>query len=829
MPLVYGNGSGSNNPHYIGIEYGVGGTYCNGHIHVKATYAVNDTQTAYWDGPNRGQVTYKKSGPADQIVKYDAFSFYGNRGQSYYLYARADGIYNGGRPEVGVWVTIPAVLPGTPPPPGLSNIQANSVTMTVSAPDNGGSAITTYRRQFATDAAFNNVVTTWDSPDTNYTVSTAANTTYWVRYAAINGVGMGPWSGGSSYTSSPVAPPEPSNVVATRVSDTQMTLTWTNNPSSSGPYTTIRVRQKDNVDTDWAVTSAIYGSSNTLSVTGLRADRQYTFSVRSENAGGQSGYATSNTVSTTPSAPSGTSAAKSGANIVASWVNTSSYSAATTIQVWHAANGVWDSTALATTSAGATSYTHSAPSTSVTHTYRVRAVSANPVLYSAYSPDTNVVQLLSAPLAPTLTAPITVQNRDQNVVFTWTHNPVDTTAQTAYELRWRSTGTSTTWTTLTGTTAQTRTIASSSFAGVTSVDWEVRTKGEHVSFGPWSATSTFLLAAQPYTSITFPTDNSTYITAVPKVDWAYSSPDSYTQAAWEAQLLNSSNVIISTKSGVSSTTKSVTLDYNVANNTEYTFKVRTRSGSGLWSEWDSARVTVVYPIPPKPVITATFDRISGSAILSITTPPPVPGEESASSVKIYRRIPSIDPVWKLIGTSNDVTTTIVDKTPHISAPNEYRVISWSGIPSSSTSDTIVLNIDEPYWHYFNYGPNYGRVVRVWANPVVKTGMVREKELYHFADANDVTYPSELMGNQIRKQISVQIELTDPVIHGNELGSSTFEKLEELAIMMGPVLYRDPIGRRLPVSVISMNWSRQVYTKGSPIVVDIDMQQVVADA
>ena len=62
-------------------------------------------------------------------------------------------------------------------------------------------------------------------------------------------------------------------------------------------------------------------------------------------------------------------------------------------------------------------------------------------LYSAYSAYSNTVQLLSAPNPPTgLTPNGPVRPVDEPVLFQWTHNPVDSSSQTAYELRHRVPG-----------------------------------------------------------------------------------------------------------------------------------------------------------------------------------------------------------------------------------------------------------------------------------------------------------------------------------------------------------------------------------------------------
>src|SRR5699024_5352869 len=119
----------------------------------------------------------------------------------------------------------------------------------------------------------------------------------------------------------------------------------------------------------------------------------------------------------------------------------------------------------------ATSWTHTSPDPAKTHQYRVRArIDSQGLMTSAYSTASAVVQLQAPPLAPTLVSPTGVVDRDEGITFVWEHNPVDTSDQAAYRLQYRL-GTST-WTTLTGTTVQERTIAAPGVSGT--LEWRVQ-------------------------------------------------------------------------------------------------------------------------------------------------------------------------------------------------------------------------------------------------------------------------------------------------------------------------------------------------------------------
>src|SRR5439155_1967309 len=70
---------------------------------------------------------------------------------------------------------------------------------------------------------------------TTYTDTTvSANTTYAYHVRAINGIGASDWSNLVTVTTAP--PTAPSNLTATAVSDTQLTLTWTASSGTVAAY-----------------------------------------------------------------------------------------------------------------------------------------------------------------------------------------------------------------------------------------------------------------------------------------------------------------------------------------------------------------------------------------------------------------------------------------------------------------------------------------------------------------------------------------------------------------------------------------------------------------
>jgi len=122
-----------------------------------------------------------------------------------------------GHPSVGdgwsgqAWVDADRIakVPGKPPRPTFRSVATTEVQYNFTAPsDNGGSGITTYNHQSATNSAFTANVQNWDDPGSP---AIAANlipgSNHYFRYRARNAVGAGPWSDTLSQVTMPAVPP----------------------------------------------------------------------------------------------------------------------------------------------------------------------------------------------------------------------------------------------------------------------------------------------------------------------------------------------------------------------------------------------------------------------------------------------------------------------------------------------------------------------------------------------------------------------------------------------------------------------------------------------
>src|SRR5690606_4043736 len=115
-----------------------------------------------------------------------------------------------------------------------------------------------------------------------------------------------------------------------------------------------------------------------------------------------------------------------------------------------------------------------------------------------------------------------------------------------------------------------------------------------------------------------------------------------------------------------------------------------------------------------------------------------------------RRLPDSDggENWVLLAKGLDPDSTITDPIPTIKGRNQYRVITWSGLSTSKESETVTVRVDEPIWHYINFGEDLEETVKIWANPEVRVDTAREKEYVYFASSQKYVFPYELASARI---------------------------------------------------------------------------------
>lgn len=770
-------------------------------FYVQFTQSVNDDMRLSYSGALGGYTDFRHRGGTVHVsTKTITRTRQYGSAQTVTVGASLSGVYNGLSPSHTASISVPARAYETPYAP-------TSVSATR---ENDGRILVKWGRNSTTARPWQEVqVQQWDnvegwneewrvsggSTSLVNTGGVSANKRYRYRVRARNSAGWGAWAYSNYVYTTPAAP---TNAKVTRNSDTQHTISWTANytGSSDKSWQDVRIYRWDNVGGEYKhiatltnVTTTSYADKTTV------PDRRYRYRIRSRNDTAYSAYAYTPYISTTPAAPTNVTAAKSGNDIVVEWTNAATH--ADGVEVWHAANGVWDSTPLAILSGQPTSYRHVNPDSTVTHTYRLRAretADSGPNLFSAYSDESNTIQLLAPPGPPTgLTPDATVIDVNEGVTLRWRHNPVDTTEQTAYIVQYRRQG-QTAWLS-TG-----KVTSSDQFADFSSLldngqvyEWRVRTYGEHSSPGPYSATALIVTSARPLASVVSPDGVVTRSTLT--VEWSYYDEEGLDQSAWRATLYDAQGNILERREAVGTATSHV-FSRRLRNGETYTVGVAVRDGHSLWSHEDTYTFDVDYALPSVPVASAEWQVDRGAVVVSVSNPEPdldevptvynevwrSPDQETAALLDAYHEAVEsreahglIEPVTNLVPNPRGRNTsgTVVVAENLMPDPRARQTGSWETTGRARPENNGALDfVDDGILVTYGYGYEDGSVYYV-PSIAIPSGASR------FYVAARVTNVNGYPGLRIRFQFydgnnnlieSVDSADLQPSVQGSRLGA-----------------------------------------------------------
>lgn len=618
--------------------------------------------------------------------------------------------------------------------------------------------------------------------------------------AAVNmGSGIGSASASGAIDIPPDVPAAPTMNTPVRISDTSNSISWIRRASGQAPYDSQQVQRQVHAGT-WSGWVGVVGDGTRYTDNGTQqnwtdnstvANRVYVYSVVAYNGSGGARSAESKWVFTTPGAPSTVTAVKeaSGA-ITLTLALTVLHGEYQNVLEFSSDNGTtWN--ALATLATNVKTYTHASPPVGPGIRYRARTVINSPAnighgLASAWT-QSATVPLQAPPNPPSSLAPNGLAFTAVNAQpFTWSHNTVDSSAQTAYEIQYRVVGAST-WTT-TGkiaSTTQARTFAANTFVNGRQYEWQVRTWGAYVDPSPFSATAVFTTSALPAATITTPgtTLNTSRLTAV----WSYFDTEGTAQSAWEAVLYRN-GVAVENRSGSGSAT-STAFTTPLTDATQYEVRVRVRDGSSLWSPWNAVIFTTAFPLPRTPQVTLNWDVEQGAVQVTMANLAPGSGQVAATYNQIYRSVDGT--TWTLVMDNAPLNTTISDPEAPLNQRVYYRVLAWSDLPSTSLAADVFIDVPGTMG-YWSAGTAFGVALQLkygLKNPPsidMESGLA-EKTLHYFAGR---TYPVEFAGNSVERVGDVEFLV---------LTVDEKRQAEVMALLPAPHLFRLPDGTFLYAS------------------------------
>lgn len=301
------------------------------------------------------------------------------------------------------------------------------------------------------------------------------------------------------------------------------------------------------------------------------------------------------------------------------------------------------------------------------------------------------------------------------------------------------------------------------------IEWRVQTKGRHADWSPWSLPVTLIFGDPPTVSVVSPT--GTVNSSTVKVSWVYEGQTP--QASWVVTLLDGGTVVATLRGSGPATT--ATLAAVLADGGDYVARVVATSTQGLASAPAETTFTVAYIPPPPPQIQVTFDETDGSALISVTNPPPVAGQTVAAVINHIERSVDGGATWRTVGTA-DPNGEMRDREARL-RQSLYRAIAESDLPSRAVSEPFELNV-RTEWLYLT--SSTGKVLRFRADPTVPLAAGRT-QTFHRMEGRP--WPVLVESEQLIKRLDVAVT--------TDFASSTWQELEQARYDGGVVLWRDP--------------------------------------
>lgn len=415
--------------------------------------------------------------------------------------------------------------------------------------------------------------------------------------------------------------------------------------------------------------------------------------------------------------------------------------------------------------------------------------------YSALSAPSNVVSTLAKPNPPTNLNPNGGLAAVGPVALSWSHNPTDTTAQTAYELQYRPVGGA--WTKMTGTTAQSRAVT---FSAPGAYEFQVRTKGSFAEWSDWSAVASFTAVTQPLVSVSSPSDQ--WISPILKLVWVWSQAQGYPQSSWRVSLKDSGGATVETKSG-SGATLEYTFATRLEDSNQYSVLVEAWAGDVAASP-DTAMFEVVFVPPAQPVLFGDWDDTLGSHTVTIERGTPAGGVQPLPVRLDLESSVDGGATWRsLVGEyALSGQTTITDWEGLVHGETLYRGIAVA--ESGASAETVIAIVAESWARWIGAGPSFTHPARLPYTPSTSVTSGRERST---EDYDGRPLPVAYSGEHLQRKLSAGGRLFD----GSE-DSTSREALEALSQMEGPVfLHRDPDGNHIYGVISDLSVDRVTHT------------------
>lgn len=591
------------------------------------------------------------------------------------------------------------------------------------------------------------------------------------------------------------APNAPSGITNTRNSDTRNTVSWSApSTSTTKPVSSIKVERSIDGGS-WSQIASVGGSTTSYSDTSTSADHSYAYRVRSSNSAGYSSYVTSGTTYNTPSAPTSITASRL-AETKVSLAIANAARTATALELQRSTDqSTWED--VASIAGSPVTATEDEPGGG---TFWYRARNTRGSLVSAWSAASNAVVTICAPNAPSLVAPasgVTVTMATLELTFSWKHSPIDGSAQTQAELRYYASGGEAVasgdepWKTVVINGAAQTASVDNAFEVNSIITWNVRTKGAHDDFGPWSSNRVFYLRQEPSVFFAAPADGFVVENIPIHIRLQYDDVSGSLANAAIA-ISKGSSVVYSLDMGTSTETVIHADDWLPENGAAYTLSVAVRSSSTLTAS-ATREVTVDFILPQPAVLTVENDESTGCASVFVGLEA-VDGMAEAASISVYR---VSEDGRVLLGDGLGPGASISDRYAPLNVGYSYEAVTFA---ASGAVNTVAFPASfGTSWAYLYFADGIAR--GMW-NPQTSYDIEPSYKLVHYVGRK---HPVGYMRDNLAESHTVKVVLME------RSEARAFRKMADSCEPVvaktwdGLVFHAIPVLKFAPVSGTSAYW------------------------
>jgi hypothetical protein len=410
--------------------------------------------------------------------------------------------------------------------------------------------------------------------------------------------------------------------------------------------------------------------------------------------------------------------------------------------------------------------------------------------------QSNTLPPLQPPAAPTIVGPKETV-APTNIPLAWQHNSRDTSEQEKAEVRYRVIG-GTSWETVSVGATQTTTLP---LLAVGRWEWQVRTwglfkPGEEPGASAWSNVANINVDTPPSVLLGFAVLGAPIVkTSRLNLTWRFITTSGATQVAAEGKLYDTNGNLVETQTSETADAK-LQFATPLPNGSRWRVALRAKSSAGLWSNVAEAAFQVEYATPLAPVAAGKWDETNGCVNLTISNPQPTNADNVAAVTNTVWCSRDGGNTWEVLAALVPLDTTYTDYTALSNGDTLYRVEAISDLPSSAHTDYVVSADSQAIWVSDGASPG---VAFPWEpKHTLKAGLVNRK-VQRFAGRDKGVL---FAGREYERSISVTADVRD------EEYQSLID-LEKLALTPQVMLYRDPMGRRMWVSLGEISLPRDV--------------------